>query len=107
MNPATYNITQVANLMGCHPDGVRKRIALKTIPRPMKRTGKTSPYVWRKSDIDEFLNINGGPAANDCAGASSFDQLIDQLVERKLAERIEQLRAELRQEMMMLVRSGS
>lgn len=98
MNSATYNIDQVAELIGRPHSGVRDMVKKKTLPAPMKRTGKTAPMIWRKADIDKFLKITT-PAANDPEAPTSLDFLIAQMIETKVAARIEQLRQEMRQEM--------
>lgn len=103
---ATYNIDDVARLVGCATSTVREKVKSKALPAPMKRTGKTAPMIWRKADIDKFLKITT-PAANDPEAPTSLDFVIAQMIETKIAARIEQLRQEMRQEMASAISQSS
>lgn len=104
-SPATYNIDDMARLLGCTACSVRRKVEQQTIPKPMRRTGKTAPFIWQKSVVDKFLKIPDAPAANDANGGS-FDALLERMIEQRLAARIEQLRAEIRQEMSAMLQNA-
>jgi predicted DNA-binding transcriptional regulator AlpA len=51
--PLLLSVTQVASLLGCHPNTVCNRVRKDQMPKPIKWEGKT---VWRRRDIEAFVD---------------------------------------------------
>ena len=72
----TLHIDEVAKKMGCSQSTVRRMLATKRIPQPIKRKNKRETLRWRRSDIDNFLGIQDKSQKQ----ASSLEKLIKDVV---------------------------
>ncbi len=57
MDPILLRDVQVAQLLGVHRNTIWNRVRAGRFPKPIKWEGLT---VWRRSDIDEFVNSLAG-----------------------------------------------
>ena len=57
IQPILLRAHQVATLLGIHRNTVWNRVRADKLPKPVKWDGVT---VWRRSDIEEFVDKLGG-----------------------------------------------
>lgn len=83
MDAELLDISEVSKLLGMSERTVRRKIPLKLVPQPLKRSSKTEPLQWRKADIAKFTKSNQLTAANDDSYLS-IDLIIERMVETKV-----------------------
>ena len=58
MDKQFFNIKEVATLMDCSPDTIRRKVKLGQFPPPVPRNSQYEPLKWQIAIVDSFLRLD-------------------------------------------------
>lgn len=97
-----YRISTVAGLSNLAEATIRKRVKQGQFPKPVKATGKTTPWQWEKDVIHRHLGItaaNDPQSVNDAAAVAlqgfldAVQPLLQDMARLAVDQRLGELRA--------------